>query len=70
MHFLSLFTSVLFSITGVWSAWQYNNGNWDEIAPLLSLNGYDTVFYCVAYGPEMDTEGLQECLDACYSPWD
>ena len=65
MHFLSLFITVLCSITGVWNAWQYNNGNWDEIARLLSLNGYDTVFYCAAYGPETDTEGLQECLNAC-----
>ncbi|MCD4847506.1 MAG: family 10 glycosylhydrolase [Candidatus Aegiribacteria sp.] len=65
MHFLSLFITVLCSITGVWNAWQCNNGNWDEIALLLSLNGYDTVFYCAAYGPETDTEGLQECLDAC-----
>lgn len=65
MHFLSLFITILCSISGVWSAWQYNNGNWDEIARLLSLNGYDTVFYCAAYGLETDTEDLQECLNAC-----
>lgn len=53
------------AVSGVWSAWSYNSGNWNQLAPLLSSNGFDTVFYCAAYGPEVDREGLQECIDAC-----
>jgi|GEM_PF-6068028 len=38
------------SMSGVWSAWNYNKGNRAELAPLLCRNGYDTAFYCAAYG--------------------
>lgn len=67
MYSLSIVISALISITGVWNPWQYNEGNWDEIARLLSLNGYDSVFYCAVYGPVTDGEGLRECIDACSS---
>ena len=53
------------SVTGIWSRWDRHDGNWDELAPLLAANGYDTVFYMAAYGPVIDDEGLRECLDAC-----
>lgn len=62
-----LFTllQTLLAIHGIWSAWGYNRGNWGELARLLHRNGYDTVFFCAAYGPDADRDGLQECLDAC-----
>lgn len=60
-----LMLQALISITGVWNAWGYNSGDWDELAPLLSRNGYDTVFYCAAYGLETDIVGLQECISYC-----
>jgi uncharacterized lipoprotein YddW (UPF0748 family) len=56
---------ILLAMHGIWSAWGYNTGNWNELAPLLSENGYDTVFYCAAYGLETDIEGLRECCEAC-----
>ncbi|MCD6587993.1 MAG: family 10 glycosylhydrolase [Candidatus Fermentibacteraceae bacterium] len=56
---------ILLAMHGIWSAWGYNAGNWNELAPLLSENGYDTVFYCAAYGLETDIEGLRECCEAC-----
>jgi len=56
---------ILLAMHGIWSAWDYNTGNWNELAPLLSENGYDTVFYCAAYGLETDIEGLRECCEAC-----
>lgn len=63
MH--TLLMLALTAISGVWSAWQYNTGNWDRLAPLLAENGFDTVFYCAAYGPETDIGGLRECVEAC-----
>jgi uncharacterized lipoprotein YddW (UPF0748 family) len=65
MSLLSSLLCAVVSMSGVWSAWNYNTGNWAELAPLLSRNGYDTVFYCAVYGLESDTSGLQECIDAC-----
>ncbi len=56
---------VVISISGVWNTWGYSSGNWAELAPLLSSNGYDAVFFCAAYGLNTDTLGLQECIDAC-----
>lgn len=61
----SLILQVLISISGVWSAWNYTTIGWDELAPLLNENGYDTVFYCAAYGLLTDIDGLDECIDAC-----
>jgi len=61
----ALILNCLLSISGIWNAWGYNSGDWDELAPLLHKNGYDTVFYCAAYGLETDIEGLQECIEAC-----
>ncbi len=63
MH--TLFILAITAVSGVWSAWQYNTGNWESLAPLLAENGFDTVFYCAAYGPETDIEGLRECVEAC-----
>jgi len=65
-HFMhTLFILAITAVSGVWSAWQYNTGNWESLAPLLAENGFDTVFYCAAYGPETDIEGLRECVEAC-----
>ncbi len=60
-----LLLNAVISISGVWNAWGYNSGDWNELAPLLADNGYDTVFYCAAYGLETDIDGLIECIDAC-----
>lgn len=62
---LHIILHVVISITGVWNAWGYNSGNWAELAPVLSRNGYDTVFYCAVYGLETDIAGLNECIVAC-----
>ena len=62
---LSLILQVLISISGVWNAWDYTTIDWEELAPLLSENGYDTVFYCAAYGLLSDIDGLNECINAC-----
>lgn len=61
----ALILNCLLSITGIWNAWGYNSGDWLELAPLLYQNGYDTVFYCAAYGLETDIDGLNECIEAC-----
>ena len=53
------------SVSGIWSRMETNDGRWEELAPLLRENGFDTVFYMAAYGPVVDGEGLQECLEAC-----
>jgi uncharacterized lipoprotein YddW (UPF0748 family) len=53
------------SVSGIWSRMDTNDGRWDELAPLLRDNGFDTVFYMAAYGPVVDGEGLLECLEAC-----
>jgi len=63
MLFLTL--KILMAAGGVWSAWGINRGNWSELALLLDSNGFDKVFYCAAYGPEVDREGLLECISAC-----
>ncbi len=60
-----LILEILLSVSGVWNAWGYNSGEWAELAPLLSRNGYDTVYYCAAYGLETDIIGLNECIAAC-----
>ncbi len=65
MGVFSIFLAGLISINGIWSRWDVNDGNWDQLARLLQQNGFDTVFYMAAYGPVVDHEGLQECLDAC-----
>ena len=62
---LSLLLQLLISVSGVWNAWGYNSGDWAHIAPLLSSNGFDTVFYCASYWPDTDIDGLNECIDAC-----
>lgn len=59
--------ATLISINGVWSSIGVDPGRWDEIAELLSENGYDTVFYLAAYGTDLDREGLRACLEACGS---
>ncbi len=56
---------IFMAMHGVWSAWEYQSESWNDLAPLLAENGYDTVFYCAAYGPETDIEGLRECYEAC-----
>ncbi|MCK5036051.1 MAG: hypothetical protein KAS73_09185 [Candidatus Sabulitectum sp.] len=61
----SLILQVLVSISGVWSAWNYATINWEELAPLLSDNGYDTVFYGAVYGLLTDIDGLNESIGAC-----
>lgn len=65
MSIIAILIAGIMSITGIWSRWDMHDGNWDELAPLLAANGYDTVFYMAAYGPVIDEEGLRECLDAC-----
>lgn len=65
MSIITVLIAGIVSITGIWNCWNSNDGNWDELAPLLAANGYDTVFYSAAFGPVIDGEGLQECLDAC-----
>lgn len=65
MNIIPILMAGVMSITGIWSRWDRNDGNWDELAPLLASNGYDTVFYMAAYGTFIDEDGLRECLDAC-----
>ena len=62
---IPLLLQFIIAVSGVWNAWDYNPGEWDELAPLLSEKGYDTVFYCAAYGPMVDREGLRECIESC-----
>lgn len=61
--------ATMVSINGVWSSMNVYPDRWDEIAELLSENGYNTVFYQAAYGTDLDLEGLRACLEAC-SPYD
>jgi uncharacterized lipoprotein YddW (UPF0748 family) len=65
MSIITILIAGIMSVTGIWSRWDRNDGNWDDLAPLLAANGYDTVFYMAAYGTVIDGEGLQECLNAC-----
>jgi len=62
LHLLIL--QMLISISGVWNAWNYTTINWEELAPLLNENGYDTVFYCASYGLLTNIDGLNNCIDA------
>lgn len=66
MSFTAVLLAGLTAMSGVWSGWKANNGQWELLAPLLSESGFDTVFFLAAYGPVIDGEGLRECIDACH----
>ena len=61
-----LILSAVMSISGVWSSMNVDPCRWNEIASLLSENGFDTVFYPAAYGNDTYKDGLQACLEACH----
>jgi uncharacterized lipoprotein YddW (UPF0748 family) len=57
--------STVLSISGVWSSRNIDPNRWEDIADSLASRGFDTVFFPCAYGPELDLDGLQACLEAC-----
>ena len=65
MNCIPLLISAVLPLSGVWSSMHIEPERWDEIAFLLSENGFDTVFYPAAYGTDLDLEGLNACLEAC-----
>jgi hypothetical protein len=65
MVIASIFAAGIMSISGIFCQMDEQDVDWNELAPLLVDQGFDTVFYLASSGPDIRDEGLLECLEAC-----